>query len=704
VIVRALFAAWLCAAVAWAGDDRASDIQKIKDLNIEDLLEVKAVSAVRHDQRQLDSPRSMSIVTGEELRRKNFRTVPEALQELAGVMVQQTNYAGGSPIIRGVVGNRVLILVDGMRLNSGSYRLGPNQYLNTIDINQVDRIEVIRGAGSVLYGTDALGGIIHIITKSPHPEESGHPVSAEISSRFASADRGIASRLSMAAGWKNLAMRGGFSGKRFGDLQPGRGAGRVPSSGYGELDGDLRLSYKLSETGNLHLSAARVRLSDACRTDVMQSGANLEYCWNPTQRDLVQAGYRKDNLFPLVDWMELRGRYETQKELLRTVATASPGTQSQYFDRANSHGIALEMGSHIASRQLFTYGFDVDRDGFTSSRSDHDLVAGTARNLPGNVPNGSTYTTLAGFLQDEMRLLGPLSLNLGGRYTTILIRGELDHASTGVVDIDNAVRDFSGSAFLSIRAGAHLRLLGGISQGFRAPNLNDEGFLGVSGTRFEIPNPALKPEKNITWEGGWKFSTRKFSGTASYFVSEYRGMIDRTPAVFAGRTFLDLNGNGLQDKGELAVYQRNNIGKASLVGGAVEGEFRFTSAWSSFGNLSWTRGDDIVNRTPLTRVPPVKGIFGQRWRHTSGFWMEAYTLFAGAQRRLSPSDRSDPRIRPGGTPGFATANLRGGLEVGHLGMLTVGLENLTNKKYRWHGSGIDAPGTNLVIGFSRSIL
>ena len=100
MIVRALFAAWLCAAVAWAGDDRASDIQKIKDLNIEDLLEVKAVSAVRHDQRQLDSPRSMSIVTGEELRRKNFRTVPEALQELAGVMVQQTNYAGGSPIIR----------------------------------------------------------------------------------------------------------------------------------------------------------------------------------------------------------------------------------------------------------------------------------------------------------------------------------------------------------------------------------------------------------------------------------------------------------------------------------------------------------------------------------------------------------------------------------------------------------------------------
>src|SRR5689334_15971344 len=117
VFYRKLAASCLFMAVSWASDAPPSDVQKIKDLNIEDLLEVKAVSAVRHDQRQLDSPRSMSVITGEELRRRNFRTVPEALQGLAGVMVQETNYAGGSPIIRGMVGNRILILVDGMRLN-----------------------------------------------------------------------------------------------------------------------------------------------------------------------------------------------------------------------------------------------------------------------------------------------------------------------------------------------------------------------------------------------------------------------------------------------------------------------------------------------------------------------------------------------------------------------------------------------------------
>src|SRR5438445_408376 len=98
----------------WAagGGGSPAGVAALKDLGIADLLDVKAVSAVRHDQSQFDSPRSMSVITSDELRRKNFRTVPEALQELVGVMVQETNYGGGSPIIRGMVGNRILILVD----------------------------------------------------------------------------------------------------------------------------------------------------------------------------------------------------------------------------------------------------------------------------------------------------------------------------------------------------------------------------------------------------------------------------------------------------------------------------------------------------------------------------------------------------------------------------------------------------------------
>ena len=119
----------------------------MKDLDLADLLEVKAVSAVRHDQRQLDSARSMSVITTDELRLKNFR--------MLGVTAQETNYGGGAPIIGGMVGNRILLRVDGVRLNGGSYRLGPMQYLNTIDIGQVERIEV-KGLGPVTVALENL--------------------------------------------------------------------------------------------------------------------------------------------------------------------------------------------------------------------------------------------------------------------------------------------------------------------------------------------------------------------------------------------------------------------------------------------------------------------------------------------------------------------------------------------------------------------
>ncbi|MEO8372241.1 MAG: TonB-dependent receptor [Candidatus Solibacter sp.] len=694
----------LLAAGSIQGSDNASDVGKIKDLGLEALLEVRAVSAVRHDQKQLDSPRDISVISGDELRRKNFRTVPEALNEVVGILVQETNYAGGSPILRGMVGNRILILVDGVRLNSGYYRLGPNQYLNTIDIGQVERIEVIRGPGSALYGSDALGGIIHIFTKTPRPEEPGRAVSGELFTRLSSADHGISSRARMTAGWNKLTATGGVGGNNFGDLQPGGSAPRVRDSGYSELDGDMRFVYAPDSRQRVTFSLARVHQSDVCRTDVMLSGANLEYCWDGTRRDIAHLDYRLEHVSRLVNWVEIQGRYQTQWEDLNTVASASPAVRSHYFDRTRTRGVTLEAGTTLSSHHVLTYGADLDFDSLTSSRQDHNSLTGVTRGLPGNVPNGSTYANLAAFLQDEIRIAGPLSLNLGGRYSTVSIRGLLSDPGTGALSIDNHLHDLTGDAFLSLAAGSHTRLYAGFSQGFRAPNINDEGFLGVSGPRLEVPNPALRPEKSNTWECGVKFAHRRFSGAASYFFTQYRGLIDRAASRFGGHSFLDLNGNGVQDQGELNVYQRANIGRAQVYGGTVEGEWRIVDNWSLYGNLAWTRGDDTANHTPLTRIPPMKGVLGQRWRRRGGsLWAEAYTIVASAQRRLSPADRSDTRIRQGGTPGFATANIRGGIAAGPLGTVTLALENLTNKNYRWHGSGIDAPGINLVLGITRSI-
>ena len=168
--------------------------QSNAELELTELLKVRAVTGARHDQRLIDSPRQIGVVTAEDIRRRNYRSTPDALSDIVGVFVQETNDGGGSPIIRGLVGNQILILVDGIRLNNGAYRLGPNQYLNTIDLNQIERIEVVRGAGSVLYGSDALGGVVNIITRAAGRDDGTGAVGTRWFSRLSSANTGAIGR------------------------------------------------------------------------------------------------------------------------------------------------------------------------------------------------------------------------------------------------------------------------------------------------------------------------------------------------------------------------------------------------------------------------------------------------------------------------------------------------------------------------------
>ena len=139
-------------------------------------LDEVVVTGSRVEESVYESPQAVSTVTREEVLKRNYRTTPEALTYEPGVMVQKTAHGQGSPFIRGLTGKQVLILVDGVRLNNSTFRFGPNQYLATVDPATIERIEVVRGPGSVLYGSDALGGVINIITRKAPEFQAGFGV------------------------------------------------------------------------------------------------------------------------------------------------------------------------------------------------------------------------------------------------------------------------------------------------------------------------------------------------------------------------------------------------------------------------------------------------------------------------------------------------------------------------------------------------
>ena len=145
------------------------------------------------------------------------------------------------------------------------------------------------------------------------------------------------------------------------------------------------------------------------------------------------------------------------------------------------------------------------------------------------------------------------------------------------------------------------------------------------------------------------------------------------------------------------------MGEARIQGLEVEARVQLHEAWTASGGLTWVRGTDTVPLDPLRRIPPVNGTMALRWAPIGKAWLEGYSLFASQQDRLAPGDRTDPRIPAGGTPGFLTFNVRGGVDWHPRVRFTLGLENITNRRHRYHGSGIDAPGINLVVGCEWSL-
>jgi outer membrane cobalamin receptor len=209
-------------------------------------LEPVVVTATRGERRSFDVPSAVTIIEGEEAARRSATVLPDLLRGEAGVFVQQTTPGQAAPIIRGLIGSSILMLVDGMRLNTAFFRSAPNQYFALVDPYNVDRLEVVRGAGSTLYGSDAMGGVLNVITPIPRFTTDQWQLHGRALEQFVSADTYWVSRLSLQGGRIGVAMSGGFTYQDHNDLRGGGDTGVQRSSGYDVYAGNGTLSLERS--------------------------------------------------------------------------------------------------------------------------------------------------------------------------------------------------------------------------------------------------------------------------------------------------------------------------------------------------------------------------------------------------------------------------------------------------------------------------
>ena len=657
------------------------------------------VTATRSENEAKRLPSIVKTLDAKKIEERQPRTFPEALRETPGVAIQKTSNGQGSPFIRGFTGFRNLLLVDGIRYNNSTFREGPNQYWALLDPFAMERIEVIPSQGSVLYGSDAIGGTVNAISKSSGfgGEAGGSFFTHGLASyRWSSAEHSHIEHLeaSLGEGQKWGLHVGGTFGQ-FGDVKPGQGP-RQPRTGYDQWAFDVRLDVALDDQWQLTAVHQQSRMNDAWRTHSTNQGISFEGTTIGTdrvrlfdqERSLSYLRLAGKDLGGWIDAASLTVSLQIQGEEQFRVTGA--GARSFNDVDLTTLGVDLQFESRTAIGKL-VYGVDFYHDWVESDATDNVNA--------GAVADDSTYSLLGVFLQDEFDLGDRFHVIAGGRYTHVRAEaGKFTNPVTG------ARQSFSGEwdnisanlrLMLDLDSKDRFQLFGGWSQSFRAPNLSDLSRDDLSGaiTR-EAPATGLKPELYNTFEIGLKAQTASITASLGYFYTRINDMIVRRPT---GRV----------------VGGRNEMTKANADDGYMQGvefsaNWQVNPNWSVFGHVAWVEGEAdqfsgnsaATRREPLGKVAPLVGYGGVRWQTTTKkLWTELVCLTYGEAARMNASDLADTdRIPANGTPSFWLVTLRGGWQVNDHLILNAGVENILNENYRYHGSGTNEPGLGVNLG------
>lgn len=648
------------------------------------------VTATRNPEDPYRVPTPVDVVNTAELARQPADQTPDLLLGRAGILVQRTNYGGGSPFLRGLTGKQVLLLVDGVRLNNSLYRFGPHQYLNTVDPAILERIEVVHGPGSVLYGTDALGGVIHMFTRTPTRYADDLPFGPGVMLGGATYDKSLRGRLQVRGAARGVGLLAGVGGRHFDDVHGGGSLGRQAYTGYDEFSGDLKLTYTLGDRWNLIAATQLDRQLEVPKTSEIVLDGKLKYNYEPQFRALTYLqAVGRDVGAVVFDDAHLSFSYQAHIEGEQVIRDAiSPETHER--NDAFTPGAFAHLSKRLPRDNELSYGFEVYRDNIRSWRREI-LGGGETRTITPAFPDDAKYLSLGVYVQDSWWLSDWLRLLAGGRYSHFTASGTLTDSAGNNVELDLNVGDLTGSGAVLVELVPGLAIFGQVARGFRAPNMED--FFGKVDFASEIPNENLKPETSLDYSGGLKLRRGWASGQAFYFRSNYEDLIDRADVV------ADVDGDGVTE----VVAQRQNLASARIQGVVLALELNPYQPLLLTTTYAWTRGDALDaagNATgPLRRIPPQQGSVGLRWQWPQGHFVGADMVWADKQDRLSSGDIRDARIGPNGTPGYAVLNLRGGIAAGEYGFFKLGLENLTDKRYKPHGSGVYSPGRGAYVEY-----
>lgn len=634
------------------------------------LLQDVMVTATRNKQASLLSPYSVSKLSMQGLQQFQPRTSPEALVGTAGVFVQKTNHGGGSPFVRSLTGNQNLLMIDGIRLNNATYRYGPNQYFNTIDLFSVGSIEVARGTGSVQYGSDAMGGVIQVFTKDPNFSEKSK-WSGNITGRVLSNEAEYTGRAELVYSTAKTALQVGYTSRKFGDLPGGDTTGIQHPSGYKENAFDIKFKWQLNNQWLLTAAHQQLQQNNVPLYHRVALENFAYYQFDPQQRQLSYIRMEGKFADPIFSKISFTASSQLNKER-RTYLRVGNSNRFVEDDKVKTIGITADIFSTFHTNWTANTGVEFYNDAVNSSKQQISTITGNISNQRGLYPNNASMQNFSLYSLHHLAL-GKFTVEAGVRYNALQI--EVD---TAIVKPSSLVFN----AALLYQISKTQSVYASYSTGYRAPNIDDMGTLGLVDFRYEIPAYGLKPEKTYNTELGYKIQTQKLQLSMALYYMHLSNIINRIQLVG-------------QQVGGYNVYIKENNQESFIKGFEYDFQIALTQKLLISSNGAYSFGQNTTRAEPMRRIPPFNGRTFIQWTQPNIQYSLEY-MYAASQNRLAQGDKDDNRIPKGGTPGFGILHFH--VSTNLLGVqLRTGLTNIFNSDYRMHGSGINGMGRNLYI-------
>ncbi|MEK0421202.1 MAG: hypothetical protein RLZZ161_1053, partial [Bacteroidota bacterium] len=712
-------------------------LNKIKDTAELETMDEILVSAQRFGSSRANTTRQIEVISARQMQLAQQGTMADMLSQTGQVFVQKSQLGGGSPVLRGFESSRVLLVVDGVRMNNATYRAGHLQDIITVDQFMLDRTEVFFGSGSTQFGSDALGGVVYMKTRDPKFRNANFGFAgANANFRYMSAASAAISNVNMELSGKNVAWVFSTTSSDFSNLRMGQQrhfshwdtfglrsyySARINNrdtmllndnpyvqlgSAYTQNDVFSKLSVKsgnLIHTLNMQLSRADAVPRYDRLTDI-SAGKFRFATWNyvPQNRDF----FSYTLLIPKKDGRNHRLILSHQTTSVGRV-TRRFGNESELtqLDKVGMTAVNYDFVVNVKPDFQIQGGAEWVVNKVQSTASTKNVKTGEiAASKNTRYADGGANTMSSALFANAIYAIKPHDFILEGGFRLTYYQLNASFSSDNFLKLPYQLAEISSLAPV-YNLGLSKKMdwdglffKASLAAGFRNPNVDDmtKLFESVPGRKLVIPNKDLKPERTRTLDLGFRLDRKKIHLEMGGYYTRITQLLIDGPGIYNGDDSFDFEGQ------RTPVFQMGNSALGYVTGGyfaakihLIEGLFADVNYNSTFGRY---KSAEKALWTPIDHIAPDHGRLGLRWSSEEWQW-EAFMLFNGRKirREYSPSGEDNAQYAPGGeTPAWQTYNLRASWQVNKNLAASFAVENVLDLNYRVFSSGISAPGRNLV--------